>query len=493
MLQISPLQEYFPTDWSGITTKEHLNAIYQTKPQMATDLVSMIYQTNFGMDLDSYLSKFPVLKLKTDDDFRWMLQGAVDKNIPLIGCSINGTAITAISRTGVGKTIFTLTFPEAYFAEMETIVGERNEDYQIKIVSGPTPNGSYYDYQCQLFGGDVSAFIPYDELTSGKRFSKEWAPVEQTLSKQGGGVNYTSPFSLRNTFTNIRMQVTHPGNMKNRPVAFSWVVNNGGKQEIKTTWLDYADWEYMQQFRLMKNRMLMFARSNKTDSGGYIDKGKTGHVIQQGAGLRQQMYSSNTFYYNTFSIQWLTDILMDISVGKLRNEQRNIALRTGEWGMYQFHLALEAHAKLYTPLFDQNRVYIKNGQLMGFRGQFLEYMGPNGIIVSLQHEPLYDDTVREKIQHSSGKGRASSYRYDVLNVGQIDGEYNVRKVVQEGFEEVWAYMPGLRDPFSPNGTNKGPKLCVDPTDGWSVHTMAGLGVMIKDPTKTVQILPAELR
>ena len=46
MRQISPLQEYYPTDFSGLVTENHLGYIYQIKPQMASELVTMIYNSN---------------------------------------------------------------------------------------------------------------------------------------------------------------------------------------------------------------------------------------------------------------------------------------------------------------------------------------------------------------------------------------------------------------------------------------------------------------
>ncbi len=55
MPKISPFQMTEAQSWAGLTTKNHLGAIYQSKPQMASKLMTRIAQTNFGLDLDSYL------------------------------------------------------------------------------------------------------------------------------------------------------------------------------------------------------------------------------------------------------------------------------------------------------------------------------------------------------------------------------------------------------------------------------------------------------
>ena len=82
--QVSILQEYFPTDWGGLTTKNHLGAIYATQPQDATKLVTLLHKANGGFNFTHFLRKFEPLFLESDDDFRWRLQGDSEKNIPFL-------------------------------------------------------------------------------------------------------------------------------------------------------------------------------------------------------------------------------------------------------------------------------------------------------------------------------------------------------------------------------------------------------------------------
>ena len=260
MIKINQLQETFPQDFSGLVTENNLNAIMAIKVQDASEFTSRLYEVNCGMDLEAYLRQFPVKRLPSDDDFRWFLQGNEDKNIALVEArlTLGGSAISASDQTGLGVTRFYLVFPEQYFSDTNVIIGNR-EQYPIRICSEPTAEGSNWVYECELLLSDTTAFIPYDELQSNVRFSKEWSPVERTLSKKGGTPNYTSPFSFRNQFTQIRMQATHPGNMLDRPVVFKWVVmDESGKTSLKSTWMEYADWVFMKQFRERKNRALMF-------------------------------------------------------------------------------------------------------------------------------------------------------------------------------------------------------------------------------------------
>jgi len=476
-MKISPLQEYKPTDWSGLTTKNHLGALYGIEPQKASKLVTRIHQINFGMDLDTYLDQFGTKQLENDDDFTWMLQGTGDKNIP-----IQGFVASNAAKPGINFSTFTVSFSEKMFFATEVIVGEKNEKYPLRVMDDPILNGNYWDYTVQLMTGDPQLFFPPAELAVGKRFSKDWAISEQTLSVRGGGVNYTSPFSMRNQFSFLRIEDTRPGNMISRPIGHTLIGEDGNKYDV---WLQYADFQMERQFRKMKNRLLMYGTSNKTAQGNYMQKGDSGYEIKQGAGIRQQMESANSSFYNSFDIKWLTQLLLDLSVGKLSEGERKFVLRTGEWGMYQFHLALEDFASLYTPLFDENRVFKGKGNTMGFRGQFLEYMGPNGIIVSLMHDPMKDDPERNKIKHPNG-GLAESYRYDILDMGTVDGEPNIQKVTIKGQEDIVGYVSGLRNPFTPDLQNN---IMSNPVDGYTVHRATYCGVMIKDPTRTASLIP----
>lgn len=489
MPQISQLQMTEAKSWTGLTDKNHIGAIFGSEPQKASKMLTRISQVNFGQDLDSYLDQFSPLYLDTDDDFTWDLMGSGKKNVPLIEARIGGTAITAVSEAGKSHTEFELVFPEYWFTDENIIVGHKNEKYQMQIQSDPYAEGAYWVYRVKLVTGDPDLFVPYEELTAGKRFSKDFSLVEDKLSIKGGGINFTSPFKMRNTFTYMRMQHTVAGNMINRPVGTAWLGEDGKQYK---TWTQYEDFEFEKQYRDEKNKMLMFSRSNRKDDGTYATFGKSGNVKKQGAGLRQQMESANTVAYGTFSIEMLLDVLLEMSEGKLPTDKRKFVLCTGERGAVQFHLALEQNSQLFTPLQNTSRMYSAKGgngikMGLGYGGQFIEYMGPQGIEVSLKVIPsMYDDRERNKEYHPDG-GVAESYRYDIMDVGTTDGEPNIRKVYVKGMEDIMGYQPGLRDPFSPVGAKN--HIMSTTTDGYTMHRMSISGVMVKDPSKTATLLP----
>lgn len=484
-MKISPFQLYESEDLTGLVTKSHLGYRFGIEPQQASKVATMIHQANLGATVNAYLNQFPTKTFDTDDDFTWDITTNGKKNVPLVKAEITlGTAVTAASQAGLNYSEFYLYFGEAYFTDVNVIVGERNEIYPIQILEDPVNVGGLYRYRCRLLTGDPTLFIPYDELTAGKRFSKDFSPVEKELSVKGGGVHYTFPYKMMNAFTMIRMQDTIPGNMIERPVKFSWI--DPATKKLMTTWMDYRSYELEMQYQDEINHMLVYATANKTAEGTYVQKGKSGRVLQMGAGIKQQMEAANYNTYNSFDIKKFTEMLLDLTVGKVVMGQREVTVLTGEWGMYQFHEALEDYTTLYTPSSERLRIYSKGGNVMGYKGQFLEYIGPNGIKVNIVHDALKDDFARNKIYYTGKQGLAESYVYDILNMGTSDGRPNIQKVALSKFGDIRGYEPGLRDPFTIGQTNR---IMSNPKDAWTEHRAYTGGAIVYDPTRTATYKP----
>jgi len=489
---ISPLQKYEPKEWGGLTTENHLGALFGQEPELINSVIEQIYKVNLGGDdIVSFLDKFPTKYIQDDVPFRWMLQGADEKNIPLEDYWADETFSSKPSKPGIARSTFWLVFKERLFFATDVIVGEKPDDYKLRIESDPIRLGNSWAFKVRLVTGNDHLSVHPDELKSGTRWSKEYSLVEQTLSKRGGEVSHTSPFAMENTLSMIRKQYKVPGNMirkgENKPLAFSFVDSEG---KVQTRWLKKLDWDFLVQFRRERARLIMYSNSNKMADGSYGNTGESGYEIRAGHGLYEQMAPSNLFYYNTFDIDWLTEIAIGLSVGKLPEDSRRFVLSTGEYGMFQFHKAVEEKASHWTPNFSQDRISI-SGNKMSYRGQFLEYRTVNGISFELMHDPMKDSPIRNKIYHPEG-GLASSREYDLLDFGTADGKPNIQKVALKGDEDIYKYIPGMRDPYSPYNKLSSPGQTASSVDGYEVHRMYIGGVMITNPMRTMRIKPAIL-
>lgn len=134
---------------------------------------------------------------------------------------------------------------------------------------------------------------PVERLLAGERFSIEAAFVEKELSRKVGDVRFSSPISMRNEWSTVRIQHKVPGNMLNKKLAVGIPVvrETEGRYTRDTVnkWMHYVDWEVECQFSDYKNNALAFGRSNRNSNGEYMNIGKSGSAIKTGAGLKAQI------------------------------------------------------------------------------------------------------------------------------------------------------------------------------------------------------------
>lgn len=448
-----------------------------------------------GKSLETYLSQFPVKEFDTDDDYTWEVIGSSRRNIPVIEVrDENGTVVTT-GNVGVGTAPFYAVFPEDWFADGNVIVGEKNEIYPFRVLGDARMEGTNAVYKLELMGG-VTTGVPVEEFEYGKRFSVDYSPVERELSRAVGDVRYTSPIAMRNEFSVIRIKHKVPGSMLNKKLACGIpFVDNGGKKVVHNMWMHHVEWTVENTFADEKNNLIMYGRSNRNRNGEYMNFGKSGNVIKQGAGLREQMEVANTIYYNKFSLKLIEDALYELSASKLDFNDRVFVLRTGERGAVQFHKAVRDVVSGWLPMTVNNPAYIQKVQnklntnaVAAADYQFVEWRAPNGVIVKVEVDPFYDDPVRNKVLHPNG-GVAESYRYDILYVGSMD-QPNIQLARVKGQPDLRGYQWGLRNPFTGQISND--NMSYD-EDSAVIHRMWTGGVFILDPTRTVSIIPSILR
>lgn len=484
--------------WNGFTTKNHLASIYNASPQKASNILTRLLAINYAPTLDTLLDKFPKKYFDTEDEFTWDLAGSMERNYALVEARYQGSVVTAdTNNVGAGKSEFEVVFAEKAFSDVNVIVGEKNEIYQIRILEDPEPELGQYVYKVQLMG-DASNGMPGSELVGGKRFSKDFSLVEDTMSIKGGDIGFTSSIGMRNEFSSIRMQHTAPGNMKSVPVKLPFEVKTDKGSKMSSTWMEHVEWKFEWEFNREKSKVLMFARSNRSQDGDYYDIGKSGFVIKQGSGIREQMEVAGTEYYNEFSIKLLTNSLTELSEGKLSMDDRHFVLRTGERGATQFSEAAKAEVSGWLPLgFDNtgtNAIYKTSSNLhqnaYGAGIQFVEWLAPNGVKVTLEVDPFYDDPVRNKVLHPKG-GVAESYRYDIMYIGKLDGgEPNIQKAYVRGNEDIRKWEYGIRNPFP-----SAPEFAIvsNAVDGSTYHRACfGIGAIVRDPSRTKSLIPSIL-
>jgi len=498
-VKISKMQILDPQYWGKLTREEHLGWMGMQDPQWISKFIDRVYEVNYGADnIVSFIDKFPVRYLDEDVPFRWALQGSEERNIELIAATLTadptGTQIADSDKAGLGFGTFYMWFAEDFFSATSVMVGHHPEKYSLRVTTDPVQVGNLYGYTVQIVSGDSTKFIDADEVAVGTRWSEEFGLVEQTLSIRGTEVKHASHFVLENEFSMIRKNYEVPGNMiskgKVAPLAFKFLDQEGKEH---TAWLSKLEWDFLTQFRRDKARLLLGGKSTKAADGTHGIKGESGNVVKAGFGLYEQMEGGNMLFYNDFSLDAITDFAMDISVGKVKEDKRELVLSTGEYGAYQIHKALSTRGGEISWLrSSHNFIDAGEGKMKLTEGQLVEYEFVNGIKFKLMIDPMKDDPVRNKIRHPKG-GLASSYIYDIWNFGTSNGAPNIQRVAVKGEEEIYRFVPGMRDAFTSYNNLSSPAATATLKDGYTVGKMFQGAIQVNNILKTGRIIPSILR
>ena len=491
MAQLLPLQRYEAVDYNGLVTDNHFHALYQQKPELISSVIREIYKTNLQGKLREFVNRFPVKEVEQENGFyNWMLQGQHDKNLPLVDAeTIAGNAISA--NIGANGERFNLIFGDSIFDEGDVLKGETDE-YHL-LVKKVSDAGSLTKVEVELVADNPSKSVPPEELAEGTRWSKFYSLSPSTLSYQGSSPYFTSPWRMENRPSTLRMEYKVPGNVinkgKNEPLEFGFQY----KGQSESIWINYQDMVAHHQCEEMFSRMLMYGKKNWTSDHKYLNKDdKTKYAIESGAGFFDQVAPSNVHYYNAYDLDWHLEMLLDMGVGKIERGRRTIHLLTGEFGAIEISKQIQAKSgSQVTIVSDKFLTYnTKSGTIGGkntkgaMEPQYNIYEWYNGVVIKVEILDFFDDDVYFPKQHPDGKGLVESHRILALDYGEDAGIYRVKPKGVPDYN--WAYIPGMRDPFSAGGKGS-PKLVASPIDGYEVHFQKWGGMMIEDPTKVVDL------
>jgi len=497
MGQLLPLQKYEAIDYNGLVTDNHFHALYQQKPELISSVIKQIYKTNLQGKLREFVDRFPVKEVEQENGFyNWMLQGQHDKNLPLVDAeTVSGATISAgnfPANVGANGERFYLIYDEPLFEESNVLRGE-NDAYHL-LVKKSMDAGSRYKYEVELVTSDSNMTVPSEELAIGTRWSKFYSLSPSTLSYQGAEPYFTSPWRMENRPSSLRMEYKVAGNTinkgKNEPLEFGF--NYKGQEE--KVWINHQDMVAHHQCEEMFARMMMYGKRNWTADHKYLNKDdKTKYAIESGAGFFEQIAPSNVHYYNSYDLDWHLELLLDMGIGKIERGKRTIHLLTGEFGAIEISKQIQAKRGTQNITVIQDKYLDSNSKPGNIGGmntkatmepQYNEYSWYNGVHIKVEILDFFDDDVYFPARHPDGLGGVESHRILALDYGEDAGIYRVKPKGVPDYN--WAYIPGMRDPFSAGG-KKAPKLVASPIDGYEVHLQKWGGMMIEDPTKVVDL------
>lgn len=485
----------------------YLSELFNKNAQNASNHLVRLFSANHGFpSFEGVLNDFGVEEYEDDTMVRWEVLGSSLRNIPLVEArDEDGGVISDADGDNAGRngSPFYLVFEDEYFEEGEWVVGNLNEAYPMQIIASYKEGNKSV---CKVvLNGRIDGGIPRERLLRGERFSLEGTYVEKEFSRGVGNVRLSSPMAMRTGWTRMRFKAEMSGKqiytVMRCKIPVTVLDKATGKRHEKevSSWAQYVLWEAEQQFAQLKNQALVYGQSNMNPNGEFKNYGKSGGVIETGAGLFEQMsYGGHVHYYNDFDIDMLTDIIDRIfAEGNHPMSESNIQVHTGRWGAKLFNKAVQDKVSGWT-------AFQYNGDTLGVLSraksdihrnalragyQFTEYIAPNNIHVTLFVNNVFDDPVRNKLMHPEG-GTVESRTFCVLDLGG-EGDKNICKMRIKGplGDPSHGFQSGFRNPFT--GANHNDHMSWD-IDSATWHIMETFSIRVKDPTRTLLLRDARL-
>lgn len=502
--RISNSQMVGVTAWRGTVTKDnHIYGLFRANPQKASNVMTVLMSSMHRPTLDTYLSReVPVREYEDDSELWWDIITSSRRNIPLVEArKLDGTPVAATDNNiGVGFEPFYLVFPTDWFAVGEVLWGNMNEKYPLIVKEDGKAEGTNTVYFVEPYGAAGAEGIPANRLLAGERFSWAYAPVEDQFSRKVGDVRFSTPVSMRGDWMHVRLQHKIGGKEIGKRLAanipVSREVNGKMVTSIATRWMLNVTWKIEETWSEYKNNALDRGVTTRLDNGEYSNFGLSGLANRQGAGFRQQAEAGNQIYYTKFSLALVEDAIYDISVGKLDYKNRKFVIRTGERGAMLFSREAKKEMSGWLPLYGNTSTqpYITKGPSTDFAPngvtvadlQVTRWIAGNGAEVTIMIDSSRDDLQTNKITHPLG-GPAESYRFTICYAGDEE-QPNVQKCVVKGASEYRGYQWGpFFNPFTGEANNS---FASYDEDSAVVHYKATMGLIVYDPTRITELIPA---
>lgn len=413
-------------------------------------------------------------------EYEWDVMIEAEKPVTINSAKWQGNSISSTDTPGINGTPIQIWVTEKFF-ESGAIIELDDKQYQLRVMGSPYQDGHEWVYTLQVANGQAASYIPPTLLYAGRQLSTAGSAYEE-FSDEADIISYQTPFKLRNQLTTMRLKYDITGSA----FATVMVIEMRDPTTKKRTryWADYQEWLAMRKWYKNMDYQLIYDQYTAASDGTNMLKGTNGRPVYRGAGLLQQIAPSNRRYYTTLTVDILEDFLGDLSYNVLGFGERNFVALTGEMGMKELDRILRAKASSYS-LIDTHFVS-GSGQNLTLGGQFTTYNMLNGITLTLKHFPLYDNTYHNRLLHPVTLKPVESYRMTFLDFGMRDGESNIMKVARKGREMVMWHTGGS---VSPAGfANSINTLRSDGRDGYTVHFLGEVGIMIKDPTTCGELI-----
>lgn len=463
---------------ANMTELNHLGAALIAKPDVFESKMTQLFTAQrYSENPLTAMLAGKAEKTINASEWEWQMRGATAR--PLV--VIENVEPDANTTPGKFKTTFKIKLDEDWYIPGDVIhPGTSNKKYQVRIQSQPQRHGKGFIYEVRGMWDDAQMFLPVQYLKPGTQWAKLFAQYEEA-AEQSGSTQYSLPIMMRNRLSRFRKKYRVTGDAANEVLAVKIPDSNG---KFHDSWIKYAEVEYWEQWYRELERGYWYSRSTDTVLGA------NGRPIYSGPGVQEQLEDSHQHMYSTLTAKLVEEYLMDIFYSRVKpGKARKIKGFTGEYGMIQFHRAIQdwATKKGFIQVVDQMFIdktksdYHENGLVAGY--QYVKYRMANGAELELVHNPLYDDReINFEIDPVTGYPMESQ-RITFLDFSG-EGEGSNIQLVNKANSFKHVYIHGLQSPYGPVQN----KAAAHSGDYYEMHVQKQCGVHIEDVGKCGELI-----
>lgn len=412
--------------------------------------------------------------------WEWQMRGATTR--PLV--VLENVEPAAKTQLGKFKSTFRIKLDENWYEPGDVISpGSTNKRYQCRIQEEAIPSGKGgWIYTVRLMSDDPQAYVPVSYVTPGTQWGKLYSQYGEG-EEQSGSTQYHLPITLENRMSRFRKKYKVTGDAHDEVLAVKIPDSKGMYHD---SWVKFAEVEYWQQWYRELERGFWYSRSTDTVLAA------TGRPVRTGPGFQEQLEDSHVQHYSHLSARLIEEYLMDIFYSRVKpGASRKIKGFTGEFGMVQFHRAIQDWAsktgfiQVVDQLFVQKTgsAYNDNALVAGY--QFVRYRMANGAELELVHNPLYDDReINFEIDEVTGYP-LESQRITFMDFSGAGKSSNIR-IVNKNNSYKLGYVAGLTNPYGPNDG----KLMSHSGNYYEMHVEKQCGIHVEDIARCGEMILA---
>lgn len=465
---------------ANMTELNHLGAALIAKPEVLESKMTQLFTAYRYSDnpLTTILSKESREKTLTTSEWEWPLRGAVTR--PLV--VRENIMPVEVTQPGLRKSTFQLKLDENWFVAGDIIhPGQQNKKFQCRIQEEPYRQGDGWVYTMRAMSDDPSFFIPLTFFNSGQKWAKLFSQYEEA-GEQSGSTQYSLPLTLKNRMSRFRKKYRVTGDAANEVLAVKIPDEKG---QFHDSWIKYAEVEYWQQWYRELERGYWYSRQASTVEGA------NGRPVYTGPGIQEQLEDSHVHRYSHLSAKLIEEYLMDIFYSRVKpGSGRKIKAFTGEYGMIQFHRAVQdwmnktGFIQVVDQLFIDKTSSEYNSNALAAGYQFVKYRMANGAELELIHNPLYDDReINFEIDPLTGYP-VESQRFTFLDFSGMGSSGNMAIMHKQNGYKL-GYVAGLQTPYGPTVGNK---LMSHSGDYYEMHVQKQCGFHIEDTSRCGELI-----